>query len=717
LEYPPELGVGVKLPVMFPIGERVTIMPTQADQQNHLLFSVSPALPPGLELDATTGVITGSPSTTTGKTVYTITARNRRGQTAFAVAFAVAGDWQKTRPKDWSVEMCQMWLKNELKLGEERSHLLKLKGSQLMCLQSPEAVASQCPAVLPALQVLIARSVVEILSKWDQQQGAGVVDYAPEEEPAQFYRESEAEAQGQPKEAVNGVQLEASRHSIDMSKTLGSGSFADVRPGTYRFPGQGRPTPVAYKVFRGGQNLPPPMKKQIVQELALGVQLNHPNLTKIYGFVEVPQLGPALVLELASRSLRAVLDDTSRIISWKMCLKWLSDIACGMRQLHSLLPKNIIHRDLKAANILLDEDMTVAKITDFGVAMTIDTLRSTASAGSGAGGAAGTMAFKAPESFDGVYSVSTDVYAYAIMIYEVCTRRLPYADLTQPEILDRARQRFVFDEVAFQEDGVDEARQRDRWNKKHPLSRRRPDLSHVLPGCPEALDDWMIKCWADDASNRPVFSESVKFLKKLQEGRPYWGNDGDGQRIVLPEGKEKEAVVEAFKKSLPDKDSVIVLNVERIQNPTLWDTFAAKRGAMLSRLGAVEAYERVWLFHGCPADIVSKIVEQGFNRSFTGSTSGRALYGKGVYFAQDASYSMSPEYSPPVGGKQRIFMCRVLVGEFCKGRPDALTPDARQGDELYDSTVDTLDKPSIFVTYHDAQAYPDYFIEFTSMFT
>ena len=214
LEYPSELGVGAKLYKILTVDDSVAIMPTQADQQNHLIFSVSPALPSGLTLDATTGAMAGSPSITTGKVNYTITARNRRGQTTAKIAFGVAGDLQMTHPREWSVEMCQMWLKNELKLGEERSHLLKLKGSQLMCLQSPEAVASQCPAVLPALQVLIARSVVEILSKWDQQQGAGVVDYAPEEEPAQFYRESEAEAQGQPKEAVNGVQLEIGRAHV-----------------------------------------------------------------------------------------------------------------------------------------------------------------------------------------------------------------------------------------------------------------------------------------------------------------------------------------------------------------------------------------------------------------------------------------------------------------------------------------------------------------------
>ena len=51
-----------------------------------------------------------------------------------------------------------------------------------------------------------------------------------------------------------------------------------------------------------------------------------------------------------------------------------------------------------------------------------------------------------------------------------------------------------------------------------------------------------------------------------------------------------------------------------------------------------------------------------------------------------------------------------MTGEFCKGVKNALTPDLRNAakNQLYDSTVDNVRDPSIFVTYHDAQAYPEY---------
>jgi hypothetical protein len=44
---------------------------------------------------------------------------------------------------------------------------------------------------------------------------------------------------------------------------------------------------------------------------------------------------------------------------------------------------------------------------------------------------------------------------------------------------------------------------------------------------------------------------------------------------------------------------------------------------------------------------------------------------------------------------------------------DALTPAVRHGNQLYDSTVDDVENPSIYVTYHDSQVYPDILIKFS----
>ena len=93
----------------------------------------------------------------------------------------------------------------------------------------------------------------------------------------------------------------------------------------------------------------------------------------------------------------------------------------------------------------------------------------------------------------------------------------------------------------------------------------------------------------------------------------------------------------------------------------------------------------------------------------------RDEYGKGVYFARDACYSTYPLYSQrDANDVQSIFLARVVVGEYCLGVQDAITPDVRDAatSALYDSTVDNVRDPSIFVTYNDGQAYPEYLVKF-----
>merc|ERR1712196_535165 len=105
----------------------------------------------------------------------------------------------------------------------------------------------------------------------------------------------------------------------------------------------------------------------------------------------------------------------------------------------------------------------------------------------------------------------------------------------------------------------------------------------------------------------------------------------------------KQQVVSAFMKTL-GHTNVRVESVERIQNMSMWQSFAVKRQSVLTREKDTAAagqatsdsrFERVWLFHGTDEATVPKIIEMGFNRSFCGKNATR--YGKGVYFARDAS--------------------------------------------------------------------------------
>ena len=92
------------------------------------------------------------------------------------------------------------------------------------------------------------------------------------------------------------------------------------------------------------------------------------------------------------------------------------------------------------------------------------------------------------------------------------------------------------------------------------------------------------------------------------------------------------------------------------------------------------------------------------------------LYGKGVYFAETADYSARSQFSPPgFTGLRHMYLARVLVGEYTVGKPDIIVPPPKtKADprDTFDSVVDQIHNPGIFVVFHDSQCYPEYLITF-----
>ena len=91
------------------------------------------------------------------------------------------------------------------------------------------------------------------------------------------------------------------------------------------------------------------------------------------------------------------------------------------------------------------------------------------------------------------------------------------------------------------------------------------------------------------------------------------------------------------------------------------------------------------------------------------------VYGQGVYFATDASYS--EKYSrADSNGQKKMYYARVLTGEYIKGDSSMRMPPYKSSESLphYDSTVNKNEKPTIFVIYYDNQAYPEYIVTFQS---
>ncbi|NXE28741.1 PAR12 polymerase, partial [Ardeotis kori] len=153
-----------------------------------------------------------------------------------------------------------------------------------------------------------------------------------------------------------------------------------------------------------------------------------------------------------------------------------------------------------------------------------------------------------------------------------------------------------------------------------------------------------------------------------------------------------------------------VLKIRRIQNPSLWKVFQWQKEQMKRENGGKEVYERL-LFHGTKTSFVEAICVHNFDWRICGSNG--TNYGKGSYFARDASYSHAYCQQPTVE-THSMFVARVLVGEYVKGNAAYVRPPAKSIDNLrfYDSCVDNELNPSIFVVFEKYQIYPEYLIEY-----
>ncbi|KAM9375571.1 protein mono-ADP-ribosyltransferase PARP12-like isoform 2-T2 [Pholidichthys leucotaenia] len=121
--------------------------------------------------------------------------------------------------------------------------------------------------------------------------------------------------------------------------------------------------------------------------------------------------------------------------------------------------------------------------------------------------------------------------------------------------------------------------------------------------------------------------------------------------------------------------------------------------------------EMLHLFHGTDESLIEPICEQNFDWRMCG-VHGTA-YGKGSYFARNASYS--DRYARASGSRNKImFVALVLVGEYTRGSSSYVRPPQKKHSrDLYDSCVDSEDDPSIFVVFEKQQIYPEYVISYS----
>ncbi|KAK4744355.1 hypothetical protein SAY87_010667 [Trapa incisa] len=206
--------------------------------------------------------------------------------------------------------------------------------------------------------------------------------------------------------------LERATNYFDEARKLGEGGAGSVYKGILP---SGKVVAVKRLVYNTRQ-----WADDFFNEVNLINEIQHRNLVRLLGCsIEGPE--SLLVYEyVPNRSLDQVLfaNDVVRVLNWDERFHIIVGTAEGLAYLHCGFGMKIIHRDIKASNILLDENFT-AKIADFGLARCMAPDRSHITTG-----IAGTLGYMAPEYLiKAQLTEKADVYSFGVLVLEILTRR------------------------------------------------------------------------------------------------------------------------------------------------------------------------------------------------------------------------------------------------------------------------------------------------------
>ena len=182
--------------------------------------------------------------------------------------------------------------------------------------------------------------------------------------------------------------------------------------------------PVALKFLPSLIGLDPTAVKELKTETRQGLELSHPNIVRIYDFVD-DEDEAAISMEFVDgktlSELRATMDHG--VFTIEQVAKWLPGVCEALDYAH--FQRKVVHRDLKPSNIMAMSQDDIAKIADFGIARSIsDTMQRLSVSQLGV---SGTLPYMSPQQAMGERpSPTDDVYSLGATIYDLLSGKPPF---------------------------------------------------------------------------------------------------------------------------------------------------------------------------------------------------------------------------------------------------------------------------------------------------
>ncbi|KAK4591286.1 hypothetical protein RGQ29_021467 [Quercus rubra] len=211
----------------------------------------------------------------------------------------------------------------------------------------------------------------------------------------------------------NMEELATATNNFDMANKLGQGGFGPVYRGKLH---NGQEIAVKRLSRASGQGL-----EEFMNEVALISKLQHRNLVRLLGCCIEGEEKMLIYEYMLNKSLDAILFDPvhQKLLNWRKRFNIIEGICRGLLYLHRDSRLKIIHRDLKASNILLDQEFN-PKISDFGMARIFggneDQVKTKR--------VAGTYGYMSPEyAMRGLFSEKSDVFSFGVLLLEIVSGR------------------------------------------------------------------------------------------------------------------------------------------------------------------------------------------------------------------------------------------------------------------------------------------------------